>query len=59
MFGLQVAPYVILRDPSQNEFEVVVEKKNRKVYFTDSLDGLKNFYNMLAGSWITTLIFCV
>lgn len=31
LFGLEVAPFVMLSDPNQNEFELAVEKKNVKV----------------------------
>lgn len=54
-FGLQVGPFVILRDPNQNEIEVAVEKRNGKVYFVDGWAVLKNFYRILAGSWITVI----
>jgi hypothetical protein len=34
-FGLEVAPFVMLRDLNQNAIEEAVEKKNGKVYFAD------------------------
>jgi len=55
-FGLQVGPFVILCDPNQNEIEVAVEKRNGKVYFVDGWAVLKNFYRILAGSWITVIL---
>jgi hypothetical protein len=48
-FGLQVGPYVMLRDHNHNEIEVAIEKKNGKVYFADGWSFLKNFYGILAG----------
>lgn len=54
-FGLQVGPFVILRDANQNEIEVAVEKRNGKAYFVDGWAVLKNFYRIFAGSWITVI----
>jgi hypothetical protein len=42
-FGLQVGPYVMLRDHNQNEIEVAIEKKNGKVYFADFEELLWHF----------------
>jgi len=47
---MQVAPYVMLPDPNTNEFEVKVEKKKGRVYFTDGWSMLKNFYEVLVGA---------
>lgn len=47
-FGLQC-------DHNQNEIEVAIEKKNRKVYFADGWSYLKNFYDILAGAWVTVI----
>lgn len=52
---MQVAPYVMLRDPNMNEIEVKVEKKNGRVYFTEGWSKLHNFYNVGAGSWMTVV----
>jgi len=52
-FGLQVGPYVMLRDHNQNEIEVAIEKKGGKVYFADGWAFLKTFYGILAGAWVT------
>lgn len=43
VFGVQVAPFVVLRDPNCNEIEVAVEKRNDKVYFTDGWPFLRNY----------------
>lgn len=48
-FGLQVGPFVILRDPNQNEIEVAVEKRNGKVYL---VDGLGCFWRIFTGFWL-------
>lgn len=53
--GLEVAPYVVLRDPNQNEIEVAIEKRNGKVYFTDGWEILKRFYKIFSGTWITVV----
>jgi len=52
---MEVAPFVMIRDPSENEIEVKIEKKNGKVYFTDGWAKLKDLYNFLACSWITVI----
>ena len=52
-FGLQVGPYVMLRDHNQNEIEVAIEKRGGKVYFADGWAFLKTFYGILAGAWVT------
>jgi len=49
VFGLLVAPFVMLCDPNQNEIEVAVKKKNGKVYFTDGWSFLNFFYGILVG----------
>jgi hypothetical protein len=46
---------MLLCDPSQNEFEVKVEKKNGRVYFTDGWAGLKNFYK-ISRCWFQVLV---
>jgi hypothetical protein len=43
----------MLRDPSQNEIEVAVEKKDGKVYFTEGWDVLQRFYRIYSAGWIT------
>lgn len=55
VYGMQVAPYVMLRDPKNNEIEVKVGKKNDRVYFTDGWSMLKNFYKIQGGSWMTVI----
>lgn len=45
----------MLRDPNINEFEVKVEKKNGRVYFTYGWSMLKNIYKVLAGGWMTII----
>jgi hypothetical protein len=45
-FGLEVAPFVMLRDLNQNAIEEAVEKKNGKVYFADGWEILKRFYKI-------------
>jgi hypothetical protein len=52
---MQVAPYVMLHDPNNNEFEVKVEKKNKRVYFTDDLSMLNFFYQVLVVAWMTVI----
>jgi hypothetical protein len=54
-YGLQVGPYVILRDPGNNEFEVKVVKKNTRLYFTDDWAMLKNFYHIRDGAGMTMI----
>jgi len=54
-FGLQVGPYVVLRDQNKNEIEVSIEKKNGKIYFADGWSFLKTFYGILAGCWVTVI----
>jgi hypothetical protein len=54
-FGVQVAPFVMLRDPNFNEFEVAIAKKNGKVYFTDGWGVLKSFYGIVGGGWVTVV----
>lgn len=55
-YGVQVAPYVMLRDPSMNEIEVKVDKKNGRVYFTEGWSKLQNYYDVGAGSWMTVVL---
>lgn len=42
-------------DVYKNEFEVAVKKRNEKVYFTDGWTFFKEFYRLLAGTWITVI----
>jgi hypothetical protein len=51
-FGDVIDPYVILRDPNNNEFEVHVIKRSRKMYFQDGWIGLKDVYDMRFGAWV-------
>jgi hypothetical protein len=44
---------VILRDPNNNEFEVHVIKMSKKLYFDDGWFGLKDFYDIPFGAWVT------
>jgi hypothetical protein len=44
---------VIIRDPNNNELELVVEKKNEKVYFGHGWEVLQRFYKICDGTWIT------
>ena len=53
MFGLQVAPYVMLRDPNGNEVEVAIMKKNGRVYFHEGWDFLKSYYGISLCGWVT------
>ena len=53
VFGLQVAPYVLLRDPNGNEIEVAIMKKNGKVYFHDGWEFLKSHYGISICGWVT------
>jgi hypothetical protein len=43
----------MLCDPNKNMFEVKVHKKNGKVYFRDGWIGLKDFYKIGLGAWVT------
>jgi hypothetical protein len=52
-FGDVISPYVILRDPNNNEFEVHVIKMSKKLYFDDGWFGLKDFYDIPFGAWVT------
>jgi len=52
---MEVAPFVMLRDPSRNKFEVKIEKKNGKVYFTDGWATMKDIYIITACSWMTVI----
>lgn len=53
VFGLEVAPFVMVRDQNHNEIELAVEKKNGKVYFADGWEILQRFYKLFGGTWIT------
>jgi len=55
VFGLEVAPFVMIRDPNQNEIELGVEKKNGKVYFSAGWEILQRFYKIHGGTWITVV----
>jgi hypothetical protein len=44
-----------VRDPNEKEIEVVVEKKNSKVYFADDCPFFEKFYGIFAGTWITII----
>jgi hypothetical protein len=54
-YGMEVAPFVFLRDPCENEIEVKIVKKNGRVYFDDGWSKLKDLYNIRACSWITII----
>jgi hypothetical protein len=41
-----------LRDPNNNEFEVHVVKRSKKMYFEDGWIGLKDVYNIRFGAWV-------
>ena len=43
----------MLRDANKNMFEVKVHKKYGKVYFRDGWIGLKDFYKIGLGAWVT------
>lgn len=43
-FGMEVAPFVMLRDP--NHIEIAVEKTNGEVYFGEGWETLNKFYNI-------------
>ena len=51
--GLHVDEYVMLRDPNKNTFEVRVHKKKGKVYLRDGWAGLKDFYKIGRGAWVS------
>jgi hypothetical protein len=52
-FGDVISPYVILRDPNNNEFEVHVIKMSKKLYFDDGWFGLKDVCDLPFGAWVT------
>lgn len=45
----------MLCDQNHNEIQVAIEKKNMKVYFADGWSYLKDFYDILAGAWVTVI----
>jgi len=55
VFGVQVAPFVMLHDPNLNEIEVAVEKRNGKVYFAHGWEFLKNYYGIGSCAWVTLI----
>jgi len=55
VFGLKVAPFVILRDPNENEIEVAITKKNGRVYFSDGWEFLQSYYGILVCAWLTLI----
>ena len=55
MFGLEVEPFVMIRDPKENEIEMDVEKKNGKVYLGGGWGVIGRFYKMLEGAWMTLI----
>ncbi|KAI5404184.1 hypothetical protein KIW84_051358 [Lathyrus oleraceus] len=52
-FGDEIASYVTLWDPNDNEFEVQVIKKNEELYFNDGWIGLRDVYDIKFGVWVT------
>jgi len=42
-------------DPKNNEVEVQVEIKENKVFFKNGWFGLKDFYNIKIGAWVTLI----
>ncbi|GAU34399.1 hypothetical protein TSUD_217390 [Trifolium subterraneum] len=51
--GDVLEPYVMLQDPSYNEFKVHVIRNNNQLYFTDGWYALKNFYKFPLGAWVS------
>jgi len=54
-FGDQVYRYATLVDQNHNEFEVLVEERNGKIYLTKGWDVLRDFYNISLGAWVTVV----
>jgi hypothetical protein len=52
-FGDQIDSRVVLRDPNQNEFEIHVTKKSKKLYFGDGWFALRDVYDLWFGGWVT------
>jgi hypothetical protein len=57
-FGHVISPYIILRDPNNNEFEAHVVKKSSKLYFEDGWFGLQDYmiYHLVLGLLLPILI---
>jgi len=55
LFGLQVAPFVFLRDPKGNEIEVAIVKRNGRVYFGEGWSFLQVYYGITTAAWITVI----
>lgn len=55
LFGLEVAPFVTLRDPNGNEIEVSIVKRNGRVYFDDGWSFLQVYYGISTAAWITVI----
>lgn len=58
-YGSRVDEFIMLRDPKNNEIEVMIEKRDRKVdnkckkvYFKHGWFGLRDFYRLDLGAWI-------
>lgn len=49
-FRDEIAPYVTLRNPKDNEFEIQVIKKNGELYFNDGWIRLKDVYDIKFGA---------
>jgi len=43
----------MIRDQNQNELEMVVEKKNGKVYLVEGSEVLRRFYKIFEGAWMS------
>jgi len=51
-FGDQIVRYVTLVDPHHNEFEVLVERSDGKIYLTKGWGALRDFYDIKLGAWV-------
>lgn len=54
-FGYEIGRYATLVDPNHNEFEVLVEKSEGRIYLTKGWGALRDFYDINLGSWVTVV----
>lgn len=52
-FGDELGRYAMLVDCNYNEFEVLVERNNGRIYPTTGWHALKDFFNVPVGSWVS------
>lgn len=52
-FGDELGRYATFVDRNYNEFEVLVERNNGRIYLTTGWHALKDFFNVRLGSWVS------